>query len=1183
MRKTRRKSKKKDLNRPLEGLWDSLFRLPSRFVITSILSLLPLFMFQNCGSGFKAMESTVGSAVVPSVSISVWDVSSGSRQYTNSPTVGVTFSGGAQLTRLCISPSQATPPQPNGSCSGGLGTQNGWHSAVPGTLVLSGADGDKTLYFWWLDSSGFIQGNANPIHIFLDQTLPQINIPMALPSVTNQASFDFAFSVSEVGSGLLTTRCRLDSGAQASCANPFPFRSLASGAHSLVIEVTDAAGNVATFSGSFAVDTTAPTITFSNVPANPSSQRTGTIGFGSLDASQFQCSLDSPSNFSTCSSPFSYQNLGDGSHTLFVRATDAAGNSTTAQFTWVIDGTVLSIINASMSVPVLTNIPTAIFSFASSRPGSTFECQLDTNTRSACSNPDSRTVSSGAHTFSVWALFGGATSAPYIFNWTVDTIAPVFANPQASAPAASAASANMNLSVSDNNSINTSSVICTFNGSPVGCSATQTNVTLTLAMIPAGANSVIVSLTDAAGNPASATVTWTATPPLPPPTIAIASLTAGVVRNSTTMGQAAVFSFSGSNAVSFECRSNTTAAFTTCTSPFNFPGSGSLTPGTYTIEARSLNASGVYSLSIDSFTWTVVEPNPAPLPCSQNYVDGPASTHWSNATGGFVYGATDAPPITIGAASTYPYTYGSPNFAPDYDNYLTSNYSKSAYAREQIVTRMNALCAQTGVAFGIVNMNPTFPNLVSVRDALLQASGRVQIVHSFPMHNSIVSVILPPNWRLRPKGSYPIIAQGFYDVNDNVLAGFGEAGFISQLVGLSGTQNFTGAIGIIWNGGGSISTVATNARARADFSQIVNEIGDYFGADPNRIIMLGGSRGGTTTLTMASNPENYPYRVTFAYSWVPGVKIGTHARLIGPTMPMQLGSLCATGLQNGWHAGWTYPAGGRPSMVGLPAANAIVYQLCGTSDLNLADTDRSPISQRFIDGLARAGTQLVLAFGSHDEFIPWGTQVEYWKKLSGLPVETHIVMRAGHTADFTKITDKVTNALRSYVDPAGNVGMRTVLAGQTFFYYVDMETRAFVPFTPPDGMVPFTLEVPKKLYAGMPIHFYATGEPGTTYSAYVGGVLVTSGTIGSTYMHDVQVPVSVGPGVYTFSRVSIQKPGQAAKDLNLTLTPSHWLPLTVEILAQAPPAISCEQATTDTFRNYDMLPSMQTNWGVSEY
>jgi len=84
-------------------------------------------------------------------------------------------------------------------------------------------------------------------------------------------------------------------------------------------------------------DTTPPQTTIGSGPTGTVSSTSASFGFTSSEAgSTFECSLDSTSAYSSCTSPKDYTALSAGSHTFRVRAIDKAGNvdGTPASRTW---------------------------------------------------------------------------------------------------------------------------------------------------------------------------------------------------------------------------------------------------------------------------------------------------------------------------------------------------------------------------------------------------------------------------------------------------------------------------------------------------------------------------------------------------------------------------------------------------------------------------------------------------------------------------------------------------------------------------------------------------------------------------------------------------------------------------------------------------------------------------------
>lgn len=126
--------------------------------------------------------------------------------------------------------------------------------------------------------------------------------------------------------------------------------------------------------------------------------------------------------YSGCSSPKSYSNLGSGSHTFQVRATDSAGNTdpSPASYSWTVDSTPPDTVIDS-GPPNPTNQTSASFTFHSTESGSSFQCQLDSGGFSNCISPkDYNNVSAGKHIFKVKAIdpAGNEDPSPASYTWT---------------------------------------------------------------------------------------------------------------------------------------------------------------------------------------------------------------------------------------------------------------------------------------------------------------------------------------------------------------------------------------------------------------------------------------------------------------------------------------------------------------------------------------------------------------------------------------------------------------------------------------------------------------------------------------------------------------------------------------------------------------------------------------------
>jgi hypothetical protein len=141
----------------------------------------------------------------------------------------------------------------------------------------------------------------------------------------------------------------------------------------------------------------------------------------SISRSTFQCALDGAA-WSTCPpTGTSYPVLTEGRHTFGVRAIapDGEADSNPPSFTWTQDTAPSTTITNGPTGNVATG--DVSFEFSSSKPDSTFQCQLDGGSWSTCSG-DAQAYSNlaeGVHTFTVRAVdsLGGVDPDPASQSW----------------------------------------------------------------------------------------------------------------------------------------------------------------------------------------------------------------------------------------------------------------------------------------------------------------------------------------------------------------------------------------------------------------------------------------------------------------------------------------------------------------------------------------------------------------------------------------------------------------------------------------------------------------------------------------------------------------------------------------------------------------------------------------------
>jgi hypothetical protein len=364
--------------------------------------------------------------------------------------------------------------------------------------------------------------------------------------------------------------------------------SLADGTWTAQAEQQDSAGNIGTSSANtFTVATVAPVVTISSGPPDPSNQTTAVFSFSADKPASFECKLDT-GGFAGCSSPKTYSALADGSHTFQVKATDQAGNSSTASYTWVVDTVAPPTPTITSSPPGQTSSTDASFGFSDAESGVIFRCRLDGGSFSACTSPQSYSgLASGVHTFDVKAQDpAGNLSSAASYTWTVAAAAPPTPTFD-STPADPSNSTSATFTFSDTQA--GVSFECSLdNASYDACTSPAS-----LSGLAEGSHTFQVRARDSGGNLSAAqSYTWNVDTTAPNETILSKPPNPS---NSTNPS----FSFSSNEPATFEC-SLDGDTFVSCTSPQSYSG---LADGSHTFQLKATDDAG--NVSNSTYTWTI--------------------------------------------------------------------------------------------------------------------------------------------------------------------------------------------------------------------------------------------------------------------------------------------------------------------------------------------------------------------------------------------------------------------------------------------------------------------------------------------------------------------------------------------------------------------------------------------------
>jgi hypothetical protein len=221
-----------------------------------------------------------------------------------------------------------------------------WTVASGSSHTFTGlTSGEHTVDVRVMDGAGNEGTDSVTFTVISDTTPPTVSIT----SPTNgsslaSSSVTVTWAASDgTGSGIDTIEVKLDSGAwTAATGTSRAFLALAEGSHTVSVRVTDNAGNAATASVTFMVDTVDPTLTITSPEVGSETEETSvTVTWTCTDTGcgidRIEVCIDGGSYVSVgTASQRTFSDLAVGDHTVDVRAYDRAGNMVEASIDFTV-------------------------------------------------------------------------------------------------------------------------------------------------------------------------------------------------------------------------------------------------------------------------------------------------------------------------------------------------------------------------------------------------------------------------------------------------------------------------------------------------------------------------------------------------------------------------------------------------------------------------------------------------------------------------------------------------------------------------------------------------------------------------------------------------------------------------------------------------------------------------------
>lgn len=427
----------------------------------------------------------------------------------------------------------------------------------------------------------------------IDRTPPEIALGNIVPAAgpTNSRNISAEFTANEAAS----FRCSFDGAESVACNSPFTATVEAEGAHVMVIEAIDLAGNHAEpVSLEWTMDFTSPQISFGVISPSASSyvnSQSLTVFVNATEPVHYRARLDDVFLGQNIS-PIVLEGLGEGFHSIVLDAVDYSGNlANTIIHNFTVDLTAPAITLSSAIAEPVTNSTTNSLSFSMSEQG-TFECSFNGSLFALCSNPYHVSgLVEGTHVFQVRAIdLAGNASNIASHTWALDTSAAV--TTITSFEPSESVIAVTKVSIAFASSEAETRFECALDGGTYApCSSPAS-----FSGLSDGFHSIQVRSIDAAGNTESVPATRSFTVDTRAPLVTLRALV-----SARTSSDSASFEFVADEPqTAFECAMDANP-YRACVSPITYEG---LSEGEHRFSVVGRDSVGNYGVPV-SFSWII--------------------------------------------------------------------------------------------------------------------------------------------------------------------------------------------------------------------------------------------------------------------------------------------------------------------------------------------------------------------------------------------------------------------------------------------------------------------------------------------------------------------------------------------------------------------------------------------------